>query len=310
MPRAAVVLVVFSLVAPTVAQPPQVPKKYFPGPDSQVKEGVPQGRLVGPTLFESKVFANTARQYWVYVPAQYTPDKPAAVLVFQDGARATNPKGVIRVQTVLDNLIHEKAIPVTIGIFITPGQRFTEKQTKPEEKFPPTIGTGNPNNRSVEYDSLGDAYARFLLDDMLPEVAKSYNLTKDPDERCIGGSSSGGICAFNVAWERPNDFRKVISFIGHFTNIRGGHVFPDLVLKEDKKPIRVFLQDGVNDLRSPNNLNRDWYLQNQKMRAALREKGYDYWYVLGEDPHRDDHGGAMLPDALRWIWRDHSAVKK
>jgi enterochelin esterase family protein len=112
---------------------------------------------------------------------------------------------------------------------------------------------------------------------------------------------SGGICAFNVAWERPNDFRKLFSFIGSFTNIRGGHVFPDLVLKEDKKPIRVFLQDGVNDLRSPNNLNRDWYLQNQKMRAAFREKGYDYWYVPGEAPHRDDHGGAMLPDALRWV---------
>lgn len=310
MTRTAALLIALGAASTTVAQQPQQPRKYFLGPDSQVREGVPQGKLIGPTLFESKVFANTARQYWVYVPTQYTPDKPAAVLVFQDGARTTNPKGVIRAQTVLDNLIHAKEIPVTIGIFITPGQRFTEKQTKPEEKFPPTIGTGNPNNRSVEYDSLGDAYARFILEEMLPEVGKSYNLTKNPDERCIGGSSSGAICAFNVAWERPNEFRRVISFIGSFTNIRGGHVFPDLIRKADPKPIRVFLQDGVNDLRSPNNLNRDWYLQNQKMRAAFAEKGYDYWYVLGEDGHRDDHGGAMLPDALRWMWRDHAAVKK
>src|SRR5262249_20083488 len=153
----------------------------------------------------------------------------ACVLVFQDGARAIKPQGVLRVPTVMDNLIHRKEMPVTIGIFITPGQRGDE--------FPDRIGTGNPNNRSVEYDSLGDTYARFLIDELLPEVSKTYNLTKDPEGRAIGGASSGAICAFTVAWERPDAFRKVISLIGSFTDIRGGHVYPDLVRNSEKKPI-------------------------------------------------------------------------
>ena len=143
----------------------------------------------------------------------------------------------------MDNLIHRKEMPVTIGIFITPGQRG--------ENFPDSIGAGNPNNRSVEYDSLGDTYARFIVEEMLPEVGKKYNLTKDPEGRAIGGSSSGAICAFTVAWQRPNEFRKVISLIGSFTNIRGGHVYPEMVRKTDRKPIRIFIQDGTQDLRNP-----------------------------------------------------------
>jgi enterochelin esterase family protein len=282
------------LPAPLLAQQPS---EYKLGPDSLPKKGVPEGKLIGPTLFKSKVFDGTVRKYWVYVPAQYTPDKPACVLVFQDGARAINPKGVLRVPTVLDNLIAAKEIPVTIGIFITPGQRG--------DTFPDTIGTGNPNNRSVEYDSLGDKYARFLIDEMLPEVGKSYNLTDKPEGRAIGGCSSGAICAFNVAWERPDAFRRVYSSIGSFTNLRGGHVFPELVLKAENKPIRVYLQDGTNDLRRPKDVQRDWHLQNLAMVAALREKEYDYKFVVGNDTHRDDHGGAMLPDALRWLWRDY-----
>ena len=267
------------------------------GPDSMPQEGVPEGKLEGPILFKSKVLANTARRYWVYVPAQYKADKPACVLVFQDGARAINPKGVLRVPAVMDNLIHKKEMPVTIGIFITPGQRGDE--------FPETIGSGNPNNRSVEYDSLGDAYARFLVDEVLPEVGKTFNLTKDPEGRAIGGASSGAICAFTVAWERPDEFRKVISLIGSFTDIRGGHAYPDLVRKADKKPIRVFIQDGEKDNRNARNPKRDWHLQNQAMVAALQEKGYDLKHVFGEGGHSDNHGGAILPDILRWIWRDY-----
>jgi len=217
--------------------------------------------------------------------------------VFQDGARAINPKGALRVPTVMDNLIHRKEMPVTIGIFITPGQRG--------ESFPESIGTGNPNNRSVEYDSLGDAYARFIVEEMLPEIGKKYNLTKDPEGRAIGGSSSGAICAFTVAWERPNEFRKVISLIGSFTNIRGGHVYPEMVRKADRKPIRIFIQDGTQDLRNPRNPARDWHLQNQAMVAALKEKGYDMTFVFGEGGHSDNHGGAILPEILRWIWRDY-----
>ncbi|HJZ53576.1 MAG TPA: alpha/beta hydrolase-fold protein, partial [Gemmataceae bacterium] len=183
--------------------------EYKLGSDSLPKDGVPKGNLIGPTLFKSKVFDGTVRQYWVYVPSQYSPDKATCVLVFQDGARAVNPKGVLRVPTVLDNLIHAKEIPVTIGIFITPGQRG--------DTFPDTIGTGNPNNRSVEYDSLGDKYARFLIEEMLPEVGKIFTLTTNPEGRAIGGASSGAICAFTVAWERPDAFRRVFSAIGSFT---------------------------------------------------------------------------------------------
>ncbi len=273
------------------------PVNYTLGPESLPQEGVPKGKLDGPFLFKSKLIAGTVRKYWVYVPAQYTADKPACVLVFQDGQRAINPNGVVRVPNVLDNLLNRKEIPVTIGIFITPGQRG--------EEYLDSIGFGNPNNRSQEYDALGDTYARFIVEEMLPEVGKTYNLTKDPEGRAIGGFSSGAICAFTVAWERPNEFRKVISAIGSFTNIRGGHVYPDLIRKNDPKPIRVFLQDGLYDNRSPNNTNRDWYLQNAAMAAALREKGYDFTYVLGGGAHSDNHGGAILPDILRWLWRDY-----
>jgi enterochelin esterase family protein len=238
----------------------------------------------------------------VYVPAQYDGKKPANVLVFHDGARAINPTGVIRAPQVLENLIAKKQIPVTVGVFITPGQLG--------DTFPDTIGTGNPNNRSVEYDSLGDAFARMLIDEILPEVGKTYKLATEPENRAIGGSSSGGICAFNVAWERPKEFRNVISFIGSFTDIKGGHVYPDLIRKADKKPLRVFLQDGELDNRSPQRPTYDWYLQNQKMIEALKEKGYDHAAVVGQGGHSDDHGGAMLPLMLRWVWRDHPDVAK
>ncbi len=290
----------FGQVAPvrdTTPPAQNAAKIYKLGPDSLPQQGVPKGKLNGPLLFKSQVFASTIRKYWVYVPAQYNPSKAACVLVFQDGQRAINPDGVMRVPAVMDNLIHRKEMPVTIGIFITPGQRG--------EEYPETLGTRNPNNRSVEYDSLGDSYARFIVEEMLPEVGKSYNLTKNPAGRAIGGASSGAICAFTVAWERPAAFRKVISLIGSFTNIRGGHVYPDLVRKSDRKPIRVFIQDGIQDNRKPDNPARDWYLQNQAMVAALKEKGYDMKHVFGEGGHSDDHGGAILPDILRWLWRDY-----
>jgi enterochelin esterase-like enzyme len=306
---AAIIFLLLLTTLPLAAQPPKddqakakaTPKvTYKLGPDSLPQEGVPKGKLEGPTPFKSKVFDGTVRQYWVYVPQQYSSDKPACVLVFQDGQRATNPRGALRVQNVLDNLIHKKEIPVTIGIFITPGNKSDE--------YPPNLGMSNPNNRSVEYDSLGDRYARFIVEEMLHEVGKKYNLTKDPAGRAIGGTSSGAICAFTVAWERPTEFRNVISMIGSFTDLRGGHVYPDLIRKADKKPIRIFLQDGSNDNRSPDNPKRDWWLQNQKMVEALKEKSYDMNFVFGEGGHSDDHGGTILPDMLRWIWRDWPGV--
>jgi enterochelin esterase-like enzyme len=272
-------------------------KKYQLGPESMPQDGVPRGKLEGPIVFKSKVLANTTRKYWIYVPARYDPARAACVLVFQDGARAINPQGVLRVPTVMDNLIHRKEMPVTIGIFVTPGQRG--------DSYPDRIGNGNPNNRSVEYDSLGDAYARFLVEELLPEVGKTYNLTKDPEGRAIGGASSGGICAFTVAWERPDAFRKVISLIGSYTNLRGGDAYPRMVREAEGKPIRVYIQDGVNDNRNARNPRLDWHVQNQAMVAALTEKGYDLKYDFGEGGHSDDHGGSILPDILRWIWRDY-----
>ena len=272
------------------------PPKYPFGPDSLPQAGVPQGKLEGPFLFRSQVFTNTVRKYWVYVPAQYQAGKPACVLVFQDGQRASKTNGSIRLPQVMDNLIAKHEMPVTIGIFITPGSRGEEYRE---------VGGGNPNNRSVEYDSLGDQYARFLIDEILPEVGKTYQLTQDPAGRAIGGFSSGAICAFNVAWERPDQFRKVISCIGSFTNIRGGHVFPKRVRETDKKPIRVFVEDTLHDLPNPTDPNRDWHVQNEAMVAALKEKGYDFTYAFAEGVHSDNHGGSIMPDMLRWLWRDY-----
>jgi enterochelin esterase family protein len=277
---------------------------------------VPKGRLEGPILFKSQIITNTVRQYWVFVPAQYTPDKPACVLVFQDGQRATKTNGALRVAQVMENLIAKKQMPVTIGIFITPGTRGDEYKE---------VGGGNPDNRAAEYDSLSDHYARFLIEELLPEVGRTYNLTQDPEGRAIGGTSSGAICAFTVAWQRPDQFRKVISCIGSFTSIAyrpardgqpmipGGDLYPTLIRKSAIKPLRIFLQDGANDL---DNEHGNWFLANQQMLAAFEWANanadrkqtpgprYQINHVWGAGGHSDNHGGAILPDMLRWLWRD------
>ena len=308
--------VVVAQAAPQAAEG-RKPGDYPLGPDSLPKSGVPRGRLEGPFEFHSRVIAGTVRRYWVFVPAQYTGEAPANVLVFQDGQRATNPEGQLRVPQVLENLIASGDIPVTIGIFITPGHRA--------ETYPDNLGTGNPNNRAQEYDSLSDAYTRFLIDEMLPEVGKTYRLTDDVDGRAIGGTSSGAICAFTVAWHRPDVFRKVISMIGSYTSIGyrpatatspmvpGGDLYPTLIRKNPVKPIRIFLQDGSNDL---DNAHGSWFLANQQMLAAfnyanatadgrkLAGPRYEVSHVWGDGAHSDAHGGALLPDILRWMWRD------
>ncbi len=265
---------------------------YKPGPDSFAQAGVPVGRVEGPFLFKSQIFTNTLREYWIYVPAQYAAGKPACVMIFQDGHKYVKTNEEYRVPVVFDNLIARKEMPVTIAIFITPGHRGEEM---PSDRW-------KGNNRSLEYDSPGDRYARFLLEEMLPEVGRNYNLTKDPEGRAICGVSSGGICAFTVAWERPDQFRKVMSHIGSFTNIRGGHVYPALIRKTERKPICVFLQDGSNDL---DNGAGNWPLANQQMAAALKFAGYDYRFEFGDGGHTHKHGGALLPDSLRWLWRDY-----
>lgn len=265
---------------------------YQLGPDSKSQPGVPQGKVTKHE-WKSKIFGGTVRDYWVYVPAQYDAKHAACVMVFQDGGNYVKTNGNFCVPTVFDNLISKKEMPVTIGVFINPGV------------FPATDIGGEPKkNRSFEYDTLSNQYVRFLLEEILPEVAKDYNLATNAASRAICGSSSGGICSWTVAWERPDAFSKVVSFIGSFTNIRGGHVYPALIRKTPHKDIRIFLQDGSNDL---DNEHGNWPLSNQQMAAALKFAKYDYKFVFGDGVHSGKHGGAILPDALRWVWRDYSA---
>lgn len=267
---------------------------YVLGPDSKVKEGVPQGKVTQ-HVWKSTLFPGTERDYWIYVPAQYDGSKPACLIVLQDGGGFVKENGSFQAPTVFDNLIHAGEMPVTIGLFINPGVVPAAKEGQQARK-----------NRSYEYDSLGDLYARFLLEEMIPEVQKSYKISDNPEARALVGNSSGAICAFTVAWERPDAFRKVISHIGSFTNIRGGHVYPALIRKTVPKNLRVFLQDGENDL---DNLHGNWPLSNQDMAAALKFSGYDYQFVLGTGKHSGRHGGAIFPDTLRWLWRDWKTLK-
>ncbi len=262
-------------------------------PDSEEQPGVPKGTVTEYEWNDSKIYPGTVRKYSVYVPQQYDGKTPAAVFVCQDGE-------LYKARTVFDNLIHKKEMPVIIGIFIRPGT----KPLKPGEAAPkrPDGRPAPASNRSVEYDSLGDTYARFLLEEILPEVGKKYNLTKDPAGRCIAGSSSGGICAWTVCWERPNEFRKCFTTVGSFTNIRGGNKYPELVRAAPKKPIRIFQQDGSNDIV---NQFGSWPEANKAMAAALDEKGYDHKFVFGEGVHSGNHGTQIFPEVMRWMWRDY-----
>ena len=267
---------------------------YADAPELTELPGVPRGKLTQQKPWESKIFPNTKRNWWVYVPAQYKDDQPACVMVFQDGG------GYLGfVPTVFDNLIAAGEMPVTVAVLINPG-------TGP--------GEGGRGQRSVEYDTLSDRYARFLLEEILPEVEKTVKLRHDPESRAIAGISSGGICAWTVAWERPDQFGKVLSWVGSFTNIasgktrrEGGHNYEALIRKTPKKPIRVFLQDGANDL---DNANGNWPLANQQMAKVLEFARYDYEFVFGPGFHSNKHGRSILPGSLRWLWRaDKSDAK-
>ncbi len=271
------------------------PVRYAYGPDSSPQQGVPRGAISDHIWGTSRAFPGTNRRYWVYVPDQYSPSQPASLMVFQDGHAWLDPDGDMRVSIVFDNLIHAGEMPVTIGVFIDPGIFCTE--------LPAKLGWDpKPENRSVEYDTLSDAYAEFLLTEILPMIQQRYVITDDPDQRAICGMSSGGICAFTVAWERPDRFRRVLSYVGSFADIRGGHRYPDLIRQTAKKPLRVFLQAASRDINwDAANLN--WFSANLMMAAALTERGYDLRFVLGDGGHDTNHGGAILPDALRWLWR-------
>jgi gluconolactonase len=270
---------------------------YVPGPDSKPQPGVPQGEVLEFTFSESTLLSGTDRKYWVYVPAQYKPEQPACVYVNQDGVRYEAP-------AVFDNLIHKKEMPVTIGVFVAPGRVPSLNAETALDRF----------DRSFEYDGMGDAYVRFLLEELLPDVEKrlasdgrALRLSKSGNDRAIGGSSSGAIAAFTAAWERPNEFSRVFSAIGTYVNQRGGDRYPALVRKTEPKAIRVFLQDGSAD---NDNYGGNWWLANQSMLSALQFAGYDVKHVWGDGGHDAKHATAVFPDAMRWLWRDWPAPVK
>jgi len=263
---------------------------YVPGPDSKPQEGVPKGEVTKYSFDKSVVFPGTTRDYWVYVPRQYDPAKPACLYVGQDGVQFNAP-------VVFDNLIARHEMPVTIGVFIMHG-RVKANSTNALDRF----------NRSCEYDGLGDNYARFVLEEILPEVEKKktadgrpIRISKDPNDHGIGGSSSGAICAFTAAWERPDAFRRVFSSIGTYVDQRGGNDYPALIRKAEAKPLRVFLQDGSNDL---NKVGGNWHLANEEMLSALEFSGYEVNHIWGDGGHNGKQATAIFPDAMRWLWKD------
>ncbi|WP_419815529.1 alpha/beta hydrolase [Glacieibacterium sp.] len=279
-----------------------------------------RGRLEGPFELHSKIYPGTVRRYWVYVPANYDPSRPPNLLLFQDGQRATNPGGSLGIPALLDKLIEQRAIPTTLGVFVTPGNLSA--------RYPDNLGMQNPDHRAEEYDALSPDYSRMTLEELLPAVAQKWRFAAEPRRRAIGGTSSGAIASWTVAWRHPEAFGNVISFIGSYTSIGlklapdgtpltyGGDTYPGLIRKSPIRPLRVFLQDGRSDL---DNEHGNWFLANQQMLKALEwanahadaEKRdgprYDIDHVWTEGAHSDADGGAVLPDVLKWIWRDQPA---
>ena len=288
-PLAAAAIFLLSICLPSPAL--RAADDYPPGPDSKVQPGVPQGELIKFEFASSKIFPGTTREVTIYVPRQYDATQPACVYVNQDGVQWSAP-------TVFDNLIARREIPVLIGVFVRPGVVKTATPATALDRF----------NRSYEFDGLGDAYARFLLEEVLPAVeakttadGRAIRLSKSGNDRAIGGSSSGAIAAFTAAWERPAEFSRVFSVVGTYVSLRGGDRYPGLIRKTEPKPLRIFLQDGAND----NNIyGGDWWMANQTMQRALAYAGYDHRHVWGDGGHNGKHGTQLFPDAIRWLWHD------
>ncbi len=311
MKRTAVAVLAAGIAAPWNGASSQAPAPpavntdahYQLGPDSLPREGVPKGDIRGPFTLPSQAYPGTQHTYWVYVPAQYDSAAPASLMIFNDGQAFKNMDGDARAPYVLDNLIYRREIPVMIGVFINPGRTPEQPEPTPQEWGDRTT------NRPTEYNTLDDKYARVIVDELMPALYKDYAIAKDPERHGIGGASSGAIAAFTVAWQRPEQFHKVLSIVGSFVNLRGGHAYADLVRTSPKKPIRIFLQDGRNDNRGVGrdgnyDQARDWFFQNVRLMQALTEKGYDVNYTWGIGRHGQKQGGAILPEMLRWLWRD------
>jgi enterochelin esterase-like enzyme len=275
------------------ARPSEFDAYYTLGPDSLPRDGVPKGDLRGPIKLPSAAYPGVEHSYWVYVPAQYDASRETSLMVFHDGATYLKADGFYRAQNVLDNLIYRGDIPVMIAAFIDPGVRVADGKSI----------------RQDEYDPLGDKYSKVIVDELIPALYKDYAISRDPNRHGIAGWSSGAIAAFTVAWERPDQFHKVLSGIGTFVDLQGGYVYPEKVLASEKKPIRIFMVDGRNDNRGTNDKgeydpHRDWFLQNVRLMEALTKKGYDVNYSWGMGVHSHNMGGAMLPEMMRWLWRD------
>lgn len=294
--------------------PPPLPAEALQHP------GVPTGVLSQRLTLRSTIYDGMVSDYWIYVPAQYDPKKPAAVMVFQDGEGYLNRNGDHPALNVLDNLIAGHKIPVIIGVFVNPGDISGSPDT-PTYRFVQAYGkkwgrTLKDSMRSTEYDTVSDRYVRFLHDELLPEVARRYSLRTDAYSHAITGLSSGGICAFNAAWQRPDEFSRVISWIGSFTAIQwhedpgvpdGGQDYPDKILREDHRNLRVWLQDGSNDQENPKY--GSWPMDNIRMANALKLKGYDFHFSFGTGPHTAAVGGAEFPEEMIWIWRGYDPAK-
>lgn len=268
--------------------------EYRLGPDSQFNPSVPHGTVTRHvfTATAKSLFPGTRRDYWVYVPRQYSPDKPACLMVFQDGGGYVSTNGSWRAPIVFDNLIARGEMPVTVGVFVNPGVAPSVQGTNALPRY----------NRSYEYDGLGDRYARFLSEELLPEVRKTVAFTDDPDGRAIAGASSGAIAAFTAAWERPDLFHRVFSTIGTYVGLRGGNAYPILIRKTEPKPLRVFLQDGSND---QNIYGGNWWIANLDMHSALEFSGYELEKAWGTGGHDSHQAGSIFPDALRWLWKEY-----
>ena len=264
---------------------------------------MPKGEIKGPFTLPCKVYPGTQHTYWVYVPAQYDPKVPAALMVFQDGQAFKDEKGDMRAQNVMDNLIYRREIPVMIGVFINPGRR-------PDQPEPTPRNWGDRDtNRPTEYNSLDDKYARVITEELMPALAKDYNISKDPEMHGIGGSSSGAIAAFTVAWERPDHFRKVLSNVGSFVEPAGRARLPgegagDREEADPRLPVRRPERQPRASRTAGTTRSMDWFYQNVRLMKALTKKGYDVNYSWGMNNHGQKFGGAILPEMMRWLWRD------
>ena len=289
-------------------------------PLSYLEEGVSSGTLSEKIVHTSKIYDGMKSEYWIYVPAEYDAKTPAALMVFQDGGGYIDRDGNNPTLNVIDNLIAQKKIPVMICVFINPGD-IADAAGTPTYNFVKTYGdkwqrTLKDSMRSTLYDTVSDRYARFLRDEILAEVGAKYNLRKDAYSHAITGLSSGGICSFNAAWQMPDEFSRVISWIGSFTSIQwkedpavpdGGQDYPEKVLREPKRNIRVWLQDGANDMENPKY--GSWPLANIRMANSLKTRGYDFHFSFGKGTHNSGQGAAEFPEEMMWLWRDYDAAK-